>query len=184
MLTVRDLRVSYGGSVLALRSVAVEVPAGAAVAVLGSNGAGKTTLLRAVSGVLAEHGGAIDDGAIEFEGRSLIGRSAAAIVAAHPDQSKSTLVMYGYAQGQIMERILDAACQRNDLTRAGLLKAFQSLKDVQTDGLVAQLSYGTPGQIPARQIYLVRPDAGAEGGLTQVGDLFAAPLAMTYQPTK
>jgi len=179
MLTVRDLGVSYGGSVLALRSVAVEVSAGAAVAVLGSNGAGKTTLLRAVSGVLAEH-----DGAIEFEGRSLIGASAAAIVAAHPDQPKSTFVMYGYAQGQIMERILDAACQRNDLTRAGLLKAFQSLKDVQTDGLVAQLSYGTPGQIPARQIYLVRPDAGAEGGLTQVGDLFAAPLAMTYQPTK
>ena len=82
MLTVRDLRVSYGGSVLALRSVTVEVPAGAAVAVLGSNGAGKTTLLRSVSGVLAEHGGSIDDGAIEFEGRSLVGRSAAAIVTA------------------------------------------------------------------------------------------------------
>jgi len=107
-----------------------------------------------------------------------------AFAAAHPDQPKSTFVMYGYAQGQIMERILDAACQRNDLTRAGLLKAFQSLKDVQTDGLVAQLNYGTPGQIPARQIYLVRPDAGTEGGLTQVSDLFAAPLAMTYQPAK
>jgi branched-chain amino acid transport system ATP-binding protein len=82
MLTVRDLQVRYGGVILALRHVSLEVPAGAVVAVLGSNGAGKTTLLRAVSGVLGEHGGAIEHGAIELDGRSLVGRSAAAIVAA------------------------------------------------------------------------------------------------------
>jgi ABC-type branched-subunit amino acid transport system ATPase component len=82
MLTVRDLRVKYGGVILGLRHVSLEVPAGAVVAVLGSNGAGKTTLLRAISGVLGEHGGTIDHGAIELDGRSLVGRSAAAIVAA------------------------------------------------------------------------------------------------------
>jgi branched-chain amino acid transport system ATP-binding protein len=80
MLTVRGLRVSYGGAILALRQISLEVPRGAVVAVLGSNGAGKTTLLRAISGVLAEHGGAVDAGSIEFEGRSLVGRSPAAIV--------------------------------------------------------------------------------------------------------
>jgi branched-chain amino acid transport system ATP-binding protein len=82
MLTVRDLRVKYGGVILGLRQVSLEVPAGAVVAVLGSNGAGKTTLLRAVSGVLGEHGGMIDHGAIELDGRDLVGRSAAAIVTA------------------------------------------------------------------------------------------------------
>src|SRR5262249_45260668 len=82
MLTVRSLRVSYGGAILALRQISVEVPRGAVVAVLGSNGAGKTTLLRAISGVLGEHGGAVDAGSIEFEGRSLVGRSPAAIVTA------------------------------------------------------------------------------------------------------
>ena len=83
MLAVRDLRVQYRGSILGLRSVTVDVPQGAVVAVLGSNGAGKTTLLRAASGVLAEHGGRIANGTIEFEGRSLVGRSPAAIVADH-----------------------------------------------------------------------------------------------------
>jgi ABC-type branched-subunit amino acid transport system ATPase component len=81
-LTVRELQVSYGRAITALRNVSLDVPAGAVVAVLGSNGAGKTTLLRAISGVLGEHGAAVDRGEIRFEGRPLTRRSAAAIVAA------------------------------------------------------------------------------------------------------
>lgn len=107
-----------------------------------------------------------------------------AFATAYPDQPKSLFVMFGYAQGQIMAQILDTACKNNSLTRAGLLAAFQSLREVQTNGLVPQLNYSTAGQIPAREIYLVRPDSSAEGGLTQVQSLFAAPLATTYQPAK
>jgi branched-chain amino acid transport system ATP-binding protein len=82
MLSVRNLEVSYGGAVRALRDISVEVGERGVVAVLGSNGAGKTTLLRAVSGVLAGVGGAIDGGSIEFAGESLRGRPPAAIVGA------------------------------------------------------------------------------------------------------
>src|SRR2546423_10284446 len=82
MLTVRDLRVSYGGAILGLRHISLDVPFGAVVAVLGSNGAGKTTLLRAISGVLGEYGGRGDAGSVELEGRSLLGRSAATVVQA------------------------------------------------------------------------------------------------------
>jgi branched-chain amino acid transport system ATP-binding protein len=82
MLSVRNLEVSYGGAVRALRDVSVEVGERGVVAVLGSNGAGKTTLLRAVSGVLPGVGGAIDGGSIEFAGESLRGRAPAAIVGA------------------------------------------------------------------------------------------------------
>jgi ABC-type branched-subunit amino acid transport system ATPase component len=80
MLAVRDLRVSYRKSILGLRDVSLDVPAGAVVAVLGGNGAGKTTLLRAISGVLDQHGGAVDRGSIEFEGRTVVGRPTAAVV--------------------------------------------------------------------------------------------------------
>jgi branched-chain amino acid transport system ATP-binding protein len=80
VLTVRDLRVCYASAILGLRRVSLTVAAGSVVAVLGSNGAGKTTLLRAISGVLGEYSGSVEKGTIEFEGKSLVGRSAAAIV--------------------------------------------------------------------------------------------------------
>jgi len=82
VLMVRDLRVSYAGTILGIRDVSLDVPEGSVVAVLGGNGAGKTTLLRAVSGVLGEHRGAITRGSISYLGRSLAGRSPAATVAA------------------------------------------------------------------------------------------------------
>ena len=106
-----------------------------------------------------------------------------ALAARYPDQPKTSFVIYGYAQGQIMAKVLDAACKNGALTRDGLLTAFQSLADVQTDGLVAPLNYSKPGQIPARQTYILRPDAGAVGGLSQVQDLFESTLATSYQPT-
>ena len=107
-----------------------------------------------------------------------------AFLAKYPDQVKSAFVMYGYAQGEIMARILDTACENSALTRAGVLQAFQSLKDVQTNGLVVPLDYSKPGQIPAREVYVERPDAGVAGGVTQVQPLTAAPFAISYEPTK
>jgi branched-chain amino acid transport system ATP-binding protein len=82
MLSVTNLRVSYGGAIAALRSVSLQVPAGAVVAVLGSNGAGKSTLLRAISGTLPDHGGGITDGDLTLDGVSLRGLAPARIVGA------------------------------------------------------------------------------------------------------
>jgi ABC-type branched-subunit amino acid transport system ATPase component len=70
LLEIRDLQASYAG-VRALRGVTLTVPDGSIVAVLGGNGAGKSTLLRAISGTLALHGGSIDDGTVEFDGRPI-----------------------------------------------------------------------------------------------------------------
>jgi branched-chain amino acid transport system ATP-binding protein len=69
LLEVQEITVRYGGAVLALDDVSLDVGAGEAVALLGANGAGKTTLLRAVGGLLAYHGGALR-GDIRFDGRS------------------------------------------------------------------------------------------------------------------
>ncbi len=71
MLTVRELRVTYGGVVQALRGVSLSVAEGEVVTVLGSNGAGKSTLLRAISSTLRMCGGSITGGSLEFEGRRL-----------------------------------------------------------------------------------------------------------------
>ena len=80
MLEVRDLHVTYGGAVQALRGISLEVPEGKVVAVLGSNGAGKSTLLRAISGTLKPHRGRIEGGSISLDGKDLASRDPAQTV--------------------------------------------------------------------------------------------------------
>jgi branched-chain amino acid transport system ATP-binding protein len=74
MLTVSGLSVAYG-SILALRDCSLEVPEGKIVTLLGANGAGKTTTLNAIAGLIK-----LRSGTIAFEGRTISGLSAAAIV--------------------------------------------------------------------------------------------------------
>jgi len=80
LLEVRDLHVTYGGAVLALRGVSLEVGRGQVATVLGSNGAGKSTLLRALSSTLRMHRGRVDAGTITFDGHDLRGKDPAACV--------------------------------------------------------------------------------------------------------
>jgi branched-chain amino acid transport system ATP-binding protein len=81
VLEVENVAVRYGGAVLALEQVSLDVPAGGAVALLGANGAGKTTLLRAIGGLLGYHGGAIVRGDIRLDGRSTRRMDTARLVA-------------------------------------------------------------------------------------------------------
>ncbi len=81
ILEVRDLVVTYGGAVQALRGVSLSVGAGSVVALLGSNGAGKTSLLRALSGTLGLHRGRIESGELRYDGTSVTGLDPAHCVA-------------------------------------------------------------------------------------------------------
>lgn len=80
-LRIRNLHVSYGG-VTALAGIDIDVPPGAFVSVLGANGAGKTTLVRSITGLLYLHKGRVQDGTIEIDGESVLGRKSAHIVQA------------------------------------------------------------------------------------------------------
>ncbi len=74
MLELRDLRVDYG-RIRALQGVSLEVREGEIVALIGANGAGKSSTMNAISGIVRPSGGAI-----RFEGESLAGLSAHAVV--------------------------------------------------------------------------------------------------------
>lgn len=69
MLNINNLQVSYGG-IKALNGVALEVPDGKIVTLIGANGAGKSTLLRTVSGLVKAQ-----QGSIQFDGVELCGMS-------------------------------------------------------------------------------------------------------------
>src|SRR5947207_193677 len=75
MLACDGLHVRYG-RVQVLHGVSLRVEHDELVAIVGPNGAGKTTLLRTIVGLLAPTAGRVT-----FEGRSLVGRDPALIVA-------------------------------------------------------------------------------------------------------
>jgi ABC-type branched-subunit amino acid transport system ATPase component len=81
LLEVEELRVVYGGAVIALDEVSFSVPEGGAVALLGANGAGKTTALRAVTGLLRFHGGHVTGGSIRFAGQAILRTDTSSLVA-------------------------------------------------------------------------------------------------------
>ena len=86
MLTVKDLR-AYYGQVQALHGLAFDLKEGSMTTLLGANGAGKTTTLRAICAMVRS------TGSIEFEGKSLVGRSTESIVKlgiAHVPQGRGT----------------------------------------------------------------------------------------------
>ncbi len=74
MLSIENLCVSYG-KISALRGVSLSAQAGQVTVVLGSNGAGKSSLLKAITGQIPS-----ESGSVHFEGRSLLGMPAHAIV--------------------------------------------------------------------------------------------------------
>jgi branched-chain amino acid transport system ATP-binding protein len=81
LLEVEDLSVVYDGTVVALRGVSLNVPAGSVVALLGANGAGKTTLLRTISGLVSAGRGEVTAGHIRYRGADIQRQDAARIVA-------------------------------------------------------------------------------------------------------
>ena len=75
LLSIRDLRVTYGGRVRAVDGVDLDIPAGSITGLVGESGCGKSTLGRALMGVLPP-GGRIASGQVVFEGRDILALTA------------------------------------------------------------------------------------------------------------
>lgn len=76
MLQLDAIEVLYGGSILVLKGLSLEVREGEIVALLGTNGAGKSTTLKAISGLLRNEGGSVRSGQIRLLGENIAGQSA------------------------------------------------------------------------------------------------------------
>ncbi len=71
MLKVKNIQVVYNKVIMVLKGISLEVPEGKAVALLGANAAGKTTTLKAISGIVRYQNGELEEGDVEFMGRSI-----------------------------------------------------------------------------------------------------------------
>jgi peptide/nickel transport system ATP-binding protein len=75
LLSIRDLRVSFGGtsgrSLAAVRGVDLDVLPGELVAVVGESGSGKSVTMLAVLGLLGPN--AVATGSVRFDGQELLG---------------------------------------------------------------------------------------------------------------
>jgi branched-chain amino acid transport system ATP-binding protein len=71
LLQLNNISVVYSDVIQILKGVSLAIQKGQIVSLLGSNGAGKTTTLRAISGLLKPENGAVTEGSIEYEGRSI-----------------------------------------------------------------------------------------------------------------
>jgi branched-chain amino acid transport system ATP-binding protein len=116
ILSVRDLRVSYG-HIEALRGVSLDVHAGEIVVLIGANGAGKTTLLSSILGI-----NPLAAGSVTFEGRP--------IAATHADRNVRSglcLVPEGrgvFASMTVMDNLLLGAYHNGRNTAKNLERVY------------------------------------------------------------
>jgi branched-chain amino acid transport system ATP-binding protein len=79
-LAVENVEAVYGGVILALRGVSLEVHKGAIVALLGPNGAGKSTTLKAISNLIRSERGKVSQGSITWQGKNIAERDPSSLV--------------------------------------------------------------------------------------------------------
>jgi branched-chain amino acid transport system ATP-binding protein len=153
LLKVSGLKVAYGG-IQAVKGVDFEVRAGELVTLIGSNGAGKTTTMKAITGLLP-----LNDGDIQFMGRSVRGRGAWDLV-------KDGLAMVPEGRGvftrmSITENLQMGAHIRRD--KAGIAEdlervftTFPRLKE-RKDQLAGTMSGGEQQMLAMGRALMSRP---------------------------
>ena len=153
LLKVKGLKVAYGG-IQAVKGVDMEVREGELVTLIGSNGAGKTTSMKAITGGLG-----MNDGDIEYLGRSIKGRGAWDLV-------RDGLVMVPEGRGvfarmTITENLLMGAYTRND--KAGIdadvekmFNIFPRLRE-RKDQLAGTMSGGEQQMLAMGRALMSRP---------------------------
>ncbi|WP_367129855.1 ABC transporter substrate-binding protein [Saccharothrix sp. HUAS TT1] len=94
----------------------------------------------------------------------------------YPDLEPTGSVDHGYVIGVAFAAVLEKACAERDLTRDGVLRAFQDTNEVDTGSLTGKLRFSLVGRPSATQSYIAVPDPSTPGGLAVVANLFESEL--------
>jgi ABC-type branched-subunit amino acid transport system substrate-binding protein len=95
---------------------------------------------------------------------------------AYPDANPSLGVPVGWGMSTLMKEVLDAACENGDLTRAGVVEAFDGLEEVDTGGLVVPIRGFELGKSPSLESFVLQP-ADVPGGASVLAEAFQGEFA-------
>jgi ABC-type branched-subunit amino acid transport system substrate-binding protein len=100
-----------------------------------------------------------------------------------PDEQPNGFFEFGYAEAIVTAAILKKAADNHDLTRAGLLSAFNSLGTVSIMGLLPDAHYGAqPNQrVPTRDSSVYALDPKVPGSVKNLSGDFTGTAAMASQ---
>ncbi len=100
-----------------------------------------------------------------------------------PGQQPDGYFEFGYTEAKVTYAILKKAFDNHDVTRAGLLNAFNSLNNVDVGGLYPTLHYGSaPNQrVPSRDNTVYSIDSSVAGNLKSLSGDFTGSCAEQSQ---
>ncbi len=152
MLTLRDLRVSYG-AIEVVHGVNLEIASGECVALIGANGAGKSSTLKAICGLVPVAGGSV-----HFEGRDITNASGHAVV-----RSGITMCPEGrqvFPQMSVIQNLRMGAYARRDKDQDAdlerMMDMFPILRERQTQA-AGKLSGGEQEMLAIARALMARP---------------------------
>lgn len=152
MLTVSDLRVSYG-PIEVIHGIDIEVGQGECVALIGANGAGKSSALKAICGLVPA-----SSGTITFEGRDITNQSGHDIV-----KAGITMCPEGrqvFPQMTTLQNLRMGAYTRSDPDQASdideMMDMFPILRDRATQA-AGTLSGGEQEMLAIARALMARP---------------------------
>ena len=159
------------------KSIGLDVP-------IGTNGPvfGPQLLDTAVGETLAKNVTVFNSNAAYSADLPSVKKVADAYEKAYPKGVPQQAVITGYSESQVMNAVLEKACENKDLSREGIVKAFRSIESVDTEGFVAgELDFTKVGQSSSKAVYAHDVDKDAPGGLKTVGDVLDYETARNYE---
>lgn len=96
------------------------------------------------------------------------------------DRPITAPVAAGYLMAKVLNTALVQACEDGDLTPQSITASLAKVGAIGTDGLGVDLDYSTAGDAPSLASFILRPDAGAEGGAVVVAEPEASEAAQEY----
>jgi ABC-type branched-subunit amino acid transport system substrate-binding protein len=98
-----------------------------------------------------------------------------------PDQKPNYWFMFGYAQAQAVQQVLEEAVKLGDLGHEGIIRAVAAVGTVDFGGLLGSYTYGKPAdRVPPRESSLFKPNPAKPYGLQGLRVNQASETAKAY----